>query len=126
MLARSAACAKCVFSRKSDTYWRAVVFDDSTNVGMLNQGACFARAAGGSESCGRAEARWGACYAYVCPGATCGSDAAVSACMETEAAERACAPLDTTAKDCGGATRYAALDKACKSFIDVARVLCGS
>jgi hypothetical protein len=100
-----------------------VVYYDTMGDAVVNWAACFARAAGGSDACGKAVDAWYDCYAQVCAATPCGSDAAVTACYDSQRAADACAayaPQDA----CGGATNFNALNNVCTTYTDVARVVC--
>jgi hypothetical protein len=123
MTTRHAACSKCIFSREADAQWRPLIFFGADGSALINSGACYARAPGGKDACGKAVYQWGDCYARVCDATACGSLAAQDACYASQAVYDACAPYDPTTA-CGGATTYASLSNVCNSYVDVARVLC--
>jgi hypothetical protein len=126
MRMRNAACASCIFSKENDALWRPVVYVGTEGDAIVNYGSCFARAAGGTEACGRGLDEWSSCYASVCSSAACGAQAALDACYQTQTVSDACAAYNPTTTKCGGSTQYAALNNTCISYIEVARVLCAA
>lgn len=125
MRTRNASCAKCIFSKEADAQWRPVVYIGASGDAIVNYAACFARAAGGNEACGREVHEWGDCYAKVCDATACGTDAAIDACYGTKTVSDLCDGHNPTTA-CGGAAKYASLDNVCGTYIEVARTLCAA
>ena len=125
MRTRNANCAKCIFSKETDTSWHPVVYFGSAGDAIVNYAACFARTTGGSDACGRGVHEWGDCYAKVCDGTACGTDAAINACYGTQTVSNLCDNYNPTTT-CGGAAKYASLNNVCGTYIEVARALCAA
>ncbi|MDB4996101.1 MAG: hypothetical protein JWM74_3533, partial [Myxococcaceae bacterium] len=104
-----------------------VVTDDKGELGFFNYGACYARAAGGSDACGKAVQ-----YSEFCIRASCAecADATESAACESDAsAQTACSALyaGDVQTGCGAdQAKLKALDDACGTPAHAVGVLCGS
>jgi hypothetical protein len=121
-----AACASCILGKESDATWSFVVTDGAGQVGFLNYGACYARATGGSDACGKAVQYSEFCTSASC--ADCASAAESMACESDTATQTGCAAqfgsdIQTT---CGtDQAKLKALDDACGTATHAAGVLCG-
>lgn len=125
MKGQSAACAACIFGHDTDPAWRPIVYVGAGGGAFFNYGACFARAAGGSNACGAALERTELCLDAVCSVDDCGSDAAAKTCAQGAAANPAsCGKYDPPTA-CGGAANLQALDAKCATALDAIKVMCG-
>jgi hypothetical protein len=120
-----AACSACILTKESDATWGFLVADDKGELGFVNYGACYARAANGSDACGK-----GVQYSEFCISASCAdcSDSEVSTCESDTATQDACsANFDADiAAGCGSdQAKLQALDDACGTAAKAAAVLCG-
>jgi hypothetical protein len=122
-----AGCGSCILSKEADAIWTFVVTDDKGELGFFNYGACYARAAGGSDACGKAVQ-----YSEFCIRTSCSdcADAAESAACESDTAtQTGCATLYAGDVQTGCGTEQAklkALDDACGTPVRAVGVLCGS
>ena len=120
-----AACASCILGKEADATWGLVVTDDKGELGFLNYGACYARAGGGSDACGKAVQYNKFCIFASC--ADCGSASESSKCETSTATLTACS--NNFAADiqiaCGDPAKVNALDDACSSPALAVGVLCG-
>ena len=126
MKTRNASCAKCIFSKETDSAWRPVVFVGTLGDARVNYGACFARATGGSDACGKGNDQWSDCYGKVCDWETCGGDAPQSTCYGAQGVADTCAAYNPTTTACGSVAQYNSLDNICGTYVEVARVLCSA
>lgn len=129
MKARKAACAQCIFTREGDTAWGPIVCTGTGECTSALQyyGACFARAPGGSDACGKSAQSTFDCIDAVCDSTKCGSDAATTACVQAVLKDKtscgkfdintACPTLQTLLKTCGADTGG--------QFTQVIQVMCG-
>jgi hypothetical protein len=121
-----AACGSCILGKEDDATWNFVVTDAAGDLGFFNYGACYARAAGGSEACGKAVQYGEFCINSSCNG--CASAEDNTACRADEATQTACSAnfqADLQA-GCGTDTaKLKALDTACSKPTLAVGVLCG-
>lgn len=118
---RNPDCAQCVFTHESDSRWGPLVYVGTTGDAFVNWGACFARAANGTDACGQAFQNAHTCSLDVCSG--CTTDADLNNCYSTSFADPAtCGQYDPTGT-CGPS--YAAIDQSCLDVFSVIRVVCG-
>ena len=124
LTAQNAACAACVFSNETDAAWGPIVYAAGGGGGaFFNYGACFARAPGGSDACGKAIPQSEFCLDEVCSAEDCGSESATNACIQTSLQSAAsCGKYDVNTA-CGAALQP--LSQTCQSGIEVIRVMCG-
>jgi hypothetical protein len=120
-----ASCASCILTKETDATWGFLVADDKGELGFVNYGACYARAAGGSDACGK-----GIQYSEFCISASCSdcSENEVDSCESDPATQSACsANFDADiASGCGtDQAKLQALDDACSKASLAAAVLCG-
>ncbi len=118
----SAACAACVFTRAEDATWGPVVWVDvDAGTAFVNYGACFARAPGGSDACGRAVHQQTRCLEDVCSLDGCRREG-LRLCAQQALQERdGCGRFDVaTACDQG----IAQLTIVCRNPVDVVTRLC--
>ncbi|MDB4995551.1 MAG: hypothetical protein JWM74_2983 [Myxococcaceae bacterium] len=122
----SPVCGSCILGREADATWTFVVTDDKGELGFFNYGACYARAAGGSDACGKAVQ-----YSKFCINASC-ADCAFgpesSACEADTATQTACSALFAGDIQTGCGTdsgKLKALDDACGTPSHAVGVLCG-
>lgn len=121
-----AACGACILNKEADATWNFIVTDDKGELGFINYGACYARAAGGSDACGKAVQYIEFCYGSSC--ADCASESETEACEADDATSAACsANFDAdVGAGCGtDAAKLKALDDACGKASLAAAVLCG-
>jgi hypothetical protein len=121
-----AACGACILGKQTDATWSFVVTDDAGQLGFLNYGACYARAAGGSDACGKAVQYSELCVTASCT--DCASASESSACQNDTATQAACATNFAADIQAGCGTEQAklkALDDACGTAPHAAGVLCG-
>jgi hypothetical protein len=92
----------------------------------LNYGACYARAADGSDACGKAVQYSEFCLKGSC--ADCVSAMESSACESDTATQTGCASFSSDAHMACGTdpAKLKALDDACGSAVRAVAVLCGS
>ena len=111
-----AACASCLLTKETDATWGFLVTDDKGELGFVNYGACYARASGGSDACGK-----GIQYSEFCIGASCAD------CSDSETQDACSANFDADiASGCGSdQAKLQALDDACSKASLAAAVLCG-
>jgi hypothetical protein len=124
MRARNTDCATCIFSNEADAAWRPIVYVGEAGDARVNYAACFARAPGGSDLCGRGVDQWSDCYAKVCSYDACGTIAAQEACYAGDTVFATCDSYNPIATACGGSARYASLANLCGTYVDVVRVSC--
>jgi hypothetical protein len=121
-----AACGSCILGKEADATWNFVVTDDKGELGFFNYGACYARAAGGSDACGKAVQ-----YSEFCINASCSDCASASessACQSDTATQTACSTNFAADIQAGCGTDQAklkALDDACGKATLAVGVLCG-
>lgn len=121
--ASSAACAACIFTDTAEAAWGPVVrVDGDAGAAFVNYGACYARAPGGSDACGRAVHVQTRCLEEVCNLEVCRPEGlrlcAQQALQETTTG---CGRFDVaTACDQG----IAQLGVACRNPLDVVTRLC--
>ena len=128
LTSRSPACAACIYSHDLDPAWGPIVFVGPASKGraFVNMGACFARAPGGSMTCGRTMEQLMLCVESVCDPVACGNDEDVrQPCANATAQNpKECGRYDVNTA-CGGATSYASIVSACRAGFDSIRMLCG-
>jgi hypothetical protein len=121
-----AACGACILGKEADSTWPFVVTDDKGELGFFNYGACYARAPGGSEACGK-----GVQYSEFCITASCSdcaSDSESTACESDTATQTACSTnfdADIQAGCGSDQAKLQALDDACGKATLAVAVLCG-
>jgi hypothetical protein len=121
-----AACGSCILGKEADATWAFVVTDDKGELGFLNYGACYARAAGGSDACGKAVQYNNFCIFASC--ADCGPSSDASTCESSASTLAACSNnfAADIAADCGDQAKLQALDDACSEPSLAVGVLCGA
>jgi hypothetical protein len=121
------ACGSCILGKEADATWNFVVTDDRGELRFLNYGACYARAAGGSDACGKAVQYDKLCISASC--SDCPSASESTACLSDTATETACsanfaADIKT---DCGAdQAKLESLADACRTPSNAAAILCGN
>jgi hypothetical protein len=121
-----AACGSCIMGKEDDATWNFVVTDAAGDLGFFNYGACYARAAGGSDACGKAVQYSEFCINASCNG--CASASESSACQQDTATQTACSTNFAADIQAGCGTDQAklkALDDACGKATLAVGVLCG-
>ena len=121
-----AACGSCILGKEADATWAFVVTDDKGELGFFNYGACYARAAGGSDACGKAVQYSEFCINSSCSG--CASASESSACQKDTATQQACSAnfaADVQAGCGSDQAKLKALDDACGKATLAVGVLCG-
>lgn len=124
---RAPDCADCIFSHDLDKTWGPVVLvgPAAKALGFINMGSCFARAPGGSMTCGRTMEQLMLCVDAVCPPTACADENARQKCANATALNpNECGHYDVNTA-CGGPSSYATLSNACRHGFDVIRTMCG-
>ncbi len=121
-----AACGSCILGKEADATWNFVVTDDKGELGFFNYGACYARAAGGSDACGKAVQYSEFCINSSC--SECEDATSNSACQSDTATQTACSAnfaADVQAGCGSDQAKLKALDDACGKATLAVAVLCG-
>ena len=119
-------CQTCILSKETDAAWTFIVTDATGQQGFFNYGACYARAAGGSEACGKAVQ-----YDEFCLNVSCSdcSDTEFTSCVKSKATQQACTANFGAAIQSGCSsdqTVLQKLDDACSSATNAVAVLCST
>jgi hypothetical protein len=120
-----AACGSCILGKEANATWTFVVTDDKGELGFINDGACYARAGGGSDACGKAVQYEKFCIKAAC--SDCASASESSKCETDTATLTACSnnfEADIAAA-CGDQAKRKTLDDACSKPALAVGVLCG-
>jgi hypothetical protein len=122
-----AACGACILGKEGGATWPFIVVDDTDpKLGFLNYGACYARAGGGSDACGKAVQYSKFCINAAC--SDCVSPAEKTACQSDTATQQACSAsfaADIQAGCGADQAKLKALDDACGTATLAVGVLCG-
>ena len=123
--ASNAACAACVFSSSASVAWGPFVSVDDAGTGFVNFGACYARAPGGSDACGRAVHQQTSCLDAVCSldGGACRTETLRLCAQQALQQTEGCGRFDV-AGACGQS--IAPLTAACQTPLAVVTRLCGA
>lgn len=118
------ACADCVFTRSASAVWGPFVAIDDAGTGFVNYGACYARAPGGSDACGRAVHQQTSCLDAVCTldGGACRAETLRLCAQQALQQAEGCGRFDV-ATACGQAISQ--LTAACQTPFSVVTRLCG-
>lgn len=116
-----APCAACVFTPVESAQWGPVVKDDA-GAAFVNFAACYARAPGGSDACGRALHQQIACVNEVCTVEACRPEGLRGCAQQALQDEVGCGRFGVAAA-CGD---VAALTTACRTAVDVVTALCAA
>lgn len=122
LTAQNAACAKCVFTKEDDAAWGPIVYVGDQGGAFFNFGGCFADATGGSEECGKAVESFELCADAVCPADACGSDNAVTQCIQKVASDKESCGKFNFQSAC---PNFQTLNAICGRGIDTIAVMCG-
>lgn len=122
MKARKAACAACIFTKEADSVWGPIVYVGTSGGALQYYGACFARAPGGSDACGKAVQATFDCLDAVCDDQACGGESAVSACTKAALADKTSCGKYNLGTAC---PNLQSLFDYCEKFTGVISVMCG-
>lgn len=126
LAAQNAACATCVFTKENDAAWGPIVYagDGSSGGAFFNYGSCFSKAPGGSDDCGKAIQQSEFCLDAVCTEEECGSENALTACIQSSLQDTASCGKYPVQTACGQSLQ--ALSQTCRTGLDVIRVMCSN